>query len=254
MGSYVGQMMIVCFCVDFLLILGTNLLCGYPIELGRAALAALYGGIYCGISFLSPTCFLNSFPCRLISLFLVGLIAFGVTTNGVRKCGIYILLYLALNGLAQNLGTQGFLATELGAMGLFVLCMVGLRGKLAGKAYVPVELSYGNKVVTLTALQDSGNDLRDPVTGKPVLIVDAKTAEGLTGLSQQQLCRPVETMGKLPGLRLIPCKTVGGAGLLLALRLADVKIGSWQGSSLVAFSPEVLSAEGIYQALTGGMV
>ena len=61
-------------------------------------------------------------------------------------------------------------------------------------------------------------------------------------------------MGTLPGLRLIPYKTVGGSGLLLGLWLQDVKIGSSQGSSLVAFSPEIFSAEGMYQALTGGNV
>ena len=33
----------------------------------------------------------------------------------------------------------------------------------------------------------------------------------------------------------------------------NVKIGNWQGSTLVAFAPESLSAEGAYQALTGGV-
>ena len=87
-----------------------------------------------------------------------------------------------------------------------------------------------------------------------VLVIDVDAAERLIGLSRHQLCCPVDTIGMLPGLRLIPYKSVGGSGFLLAMRLSDVKVGSWKGSGLVAFSPEVLSAEGSYQALTGGII
>ena len=253
MDSHVGQMMIVCFFVDFLLILGTDSLCGYPIEFSRSCVAALYGGVLGGMYLLYDIMPSVSLLYAAGSLVFVGLIAFGISIDAIRKCGIYILLHLALNGLAQNLSSQSFLTTILGALGLFTLCALGFRGKLGGRTYIPVELSYGKNVITVTALRDSGNDLRDPITGKPVLVIDVDTAEKLTGLSRQQLYRPLETMGMLPGLRLIPYKSVGGTGFLLALRLAEVKIGSWKGSSLVAFSPEVLNAEGIYQALTGGV-
>ena len=254
MDNYVGQMMLVCFFVDFLLIMGTNSLCGYPIELVRPSLAALYGGIFSGLCLVSNVDYFNTFPCFMGILVFVGLIAFGVSLNSLRKCGMYILLNLALNGLAQNFGAQSLGATVLGAISLFVVCLVVLRDRFGGKTYIPVELSYNNKNITITALQDTGNDLRDPITGKSVLVIDVDAAERLMGLSRQQLCCPVEAIGMLPGLRLIPYKSVGGSGFLLAMRLSDVKVGSWRGSGLVAFSPEVLSAEGSYQALTGGIV
>ena len=41
-------------------------------------------------------------------------------------------------------------------------------------------------------------------------------------------------------------------GRLLAMRLQQVRIGSWKGSCLVAFAPDGLSRDGAYQALTGG--
>ena len=107
----------------------------------------------------------------------------------------------------------------------------------------------------MTALQDTGNTLCDPVTGRPVLVVGVEIAQQLTGLTQQQLRCPVEAIAEapLPGLRLIPYRAVGQpSGLLLALRLQDVRIGNWKGSSLVAFAPDGLSREGAYQALTGG--
>ena len=135
-----------------------------------------------------------------------------------------------------------------------LLCFFGFRGRIGGSHYLPVELFYGDKQIRITALQDTGNTLRDPITGRQVLVVGADVAERLTGLSPQQLRTPIETIDKLPGLRLIPYRSVGCNSFLLAIQLPKVKIGSWQGSSLVAFAPDFLSPEGAYQALTGGIL
>ena len=98
----------------------------------------------------------------------------------------------------------------------------------------------------------TGNTLQDPVTGQPVLVIGADAANRLTGLSREQLRSPVESLEALPGLRLVPYRTVGGSGLMLARKYQNVKIGKWKGSQLVAFAPERLG--GGYEALTGGAV
>lgn len=253
MEVYLDVVILLNFLVDFLLLLGTNRLCGYPMGWGRAALAAGLGGIYGGVCLLPGFTFAGNFLWRCVSLALMAVIAFGLTGSALRRGLVFALLSMALGGVALGLGDGGFWALVAGAACIFALCALGFRGRIGGKNYVPVELSYGENRVRLTALQDTGNTLRDPVTGKPVLVIGADAAHKLTGLSRQQLQNPVESMGALPGLRLIPYRAVGkSGGLLLAMRLRDVKIGSWQGSSLVAFAPEGLSPEGAYQALTGG--
>ena len=90
------------------------------------------------------------------------------------------------------------------------------------------------------------------MTGQGVLILDAPSAQHLTGLTLQQLNAPVESLGILPGLRLIPYHTVGNSGFLLALRLARVRIGKKEESIVVAFAPQTFGKD--YQALTGGRV
>ena len=106
-----------------------------------------------------------------------------------------------------------------------------------------------------SALLDTGNSLKDPLTGRSVLVVGAEIGESLTGLSREQFSRPVESVDALPGLRLIPYQAVGtNNGFLLAKKFSDVKIGSKQGSALVAFAPQRLSVDGEYQALTGGVL
>lgn len=253
MTIYLDLVILLNFLVDFLLLLGTNRLCGYPLQLSRAALSAVLGGIYAGACMIPGFSFLGNILWRTASLVLMACIAFGFSKSALRRGVVFALLSMALGGVALGLNGHGFWSIVASAGCVFLLCAVGLRGKVGLHSYVPVELSYGGKRVRLTALQDTGNTLRDPITGGQVLVVGADVAQQLTGLTVQQLKTPVESVGTIPGLRLIPYRTVGKeSGLLLAMKLQQVKIGTWQGSSLVAFAPEGLSSEGAYQALTGG--
>ena len=140
-----------------------------------------------------------------------------------------------------------------GAVGIFFLCIRLVEQRNVGSELMPVELHYEMERVSIWALRDTGNSLKDPITGNPVLVVGPKVAEKLLGLTQEQLENPVESVGVLPGLRLIPYRTVGCPnGLLLGMRLPNIKIGNWQGSSIVAFAPYGLGERQTYQALTGG--
>ncbi len=255
MPVYLDVVMLLNFLVDFLLLLGTNRLCGFPERPGRCALGGLLGAVYGGTCLLPGLHFLGNTFWRAVSLVLMAVISFGAHKNALRRAAVFVLLSMALGGVAMGLGDGSFWSIAGAAAGIFALCVLGFRGQLGARSYVPVELYYGGRHVSLTALQDTGNTLRDPVSGRPVLVIAPEAARALTGLSQQQLREPVEAMGALPGLRLIPYKAVGcDSGLMLGIKLSQVKIGSWTGSSLVAFAPEGLSTEGAYEALTGGTV
>ena len=255
MKSYMLMVMWLNFLTDFLLLLGTDRLCGYLPRPGRAALAAMLGSVYGGACLLPGFRFLGNFLWRMVSLLLMAGIAFGLNGSTLRRTPVFILLAMALSGVAVGLGTGGFWTVVLSAMCICILCCMGFRGRNGGADYVPVELNYGEKSLQLTALQDTGNTLRDPITGSSVMVIGADAAQKLTGLTRKQLNSPLDSVGALPGLRLIPYRSVGMQnGLLLAMKLPQVKIGTWQGSGIVAFAPEGLSPEGSYQALIGGMV
>lgn len=254
---YVDLVMLLNFLVDYFLLLGTNRLCGYPSGWGRTAIGAAVGGIYGGMCLVPGFRFLGNNLWKLVSLCAISLISFGVSRSALRRGVVFSLLSMALGGIALGFEGTGGWALVASAAAIAVLCAVGLRGRIGAATYVPVDLSYEGKRMHLIALQDTGNALRDPVTGRAVLVIGGDAAQQLTGLTQQQLRDPVLSMLSPPisGLRLIPYRTVGQpGGMLLALRLQDVKIGDQKGSCLVAFAPERLSAEGAYQALTGGTV
>jgi hypothetical protein len=95
------------------------------------------------------------------------------------------------------------------------------------------------------------------VTGESVLIVGAEVACQLLGMTKQEVAAPVETLasGQYSGLRLIPYRAVGqSCGMLMAMRLDEVKLGGVRTNTMVAFTAEGLSGAGEYQALAGGTI
>ena len=257
MRVYWNLVIVLNFGVDLFLLLCTNRLTGFPQKWQRCLLAALFGGVYAGVCLLPDWKFLGNWWWRFVSLGIMGTIAFGISRSALRRGIVFAVLTMTLGGCAQILGTGGFWPVLLTAVGLCFLCFVGFRGRIGGQSFVPVELTYGQRHAQLLALQDTGNTLCDPITGQNVLIVGPQIAAQLLGLTQLQLQQPVETVasGVVPGLRLVPYQAFGCAsGMLAALRFQDVRIGKWQGSTLVAFAPKGLDAEGTYQALTGGAV
>ena len=174
----------------------------------------------------------------------------------LRRGAIFVFLSMALGGIAQAMGRGGIGALMAAAAGVLGLCVLGFRENTA-QTIVPVELGYGEKHIRIKGLRDTGNGLRDPVTGQQVLVAGAEVAKELLGLSLQELYHPIETIAsaQIRGLRLIPYKAVGtSGGMLLGIRLAHVRVGKHQSSAIVAFTPEGMDRNNGYQILTGGCI
>lgn len=255
MEVYLDLVMILNFCVDFLLLLGTNRLSGFPSAPGRCALGALLGAVYSGVCLLPGFRFLGSLLWRGVSLALMSVSAFGMDRSALKRGSVFLLLSMALGGIALSMD-QGRVPTLLLAAGLvWLLCRFSFGERVGEREYVPVTLAYCGHSASFIALRDTGNTLRDPITDEQVLIVSGDIGRRLTGLTEEQLRAPLETLAQrpIPGLRLIPYRAVGqSGGMLLALRFDEAKIGSRAGSVLVAFAPEGLGRGEMYQALTGG--
>lgn len=232
------------FAVDYLLLFTAGAI-GNAEAKGKAYLPCAWMGACFGLAGLLPEAeLLRRWGVYAVFLILQSLSVHGITRQSLKRTALYLLLHLSLGKATTVPGSM--LSMLLGAVGLALGCLL-MR---SGGRYVPVELTYRDRCLRLQALRDTGNTLLDPLTGQPVLIVSREVARKLIGLSPAQLEDPVQAIGTVPGLRLIPYRTVGNAGFLLALQLTRVKIGNRQGSTLVAFSPKTLGEH--YQALTGG--
>ena len=185
----------------------------------------------------------------------MAVIAFGFDKSALRRGILFVLLSMALGGIAYGLGSSSFATLTSAALALCALCLLGFQNQTVGMQYVPVELSYEGNIVHVTALVDTGNTLRDPLTGERVLVVGAETAQKLLGLTEGELSAPIETMVRkgVPGLRLIPYSAVGQSGsMLLAMRCRNVRIDGKKCDAVVAFAPQALGKGQAYQALIGG--
>lgn len=249
---YLETLWILNFVVDFLLLIATNRLSGYPTIIGRTLLAATVGGIYGIICILPGMLFLSGIVWRLIFLGVIGWIAFGTTKDIIRRCILFSLLSMAMGGIALVLGRGGFLAVVFCAVFVCFMCIFGLRGKI-GNHFLPVQVRQDGKCHRFTALIDTGNMLTDPLTGQPVIVVSCDLGQRLIGEEKVQFADPVSALEHIQDGRLIPYHSVGTeGGLLAAKRYQDVTIGRWHGACLVAFSPQPLGRGEAYEALTGG--
>lgn len=242
------------FLVDWMLLLGVNRLSGFPPGLGRTAAAAALGGGYAGICLVPGFAFLSGGMWRAVSLSVMSMTAFGLDRTAVRRGVLFVLLSMALGGLAISMDSRHFAELSGCSVGLALLCRLGFGGIPGSRRFVPVEITYGGKTIGLNGMVDTGNTLRDPLTGERVLVADEGVAGELLGLTRPELENGIQTLERRPELRLrlIPCQTVGGNGnLLLCVNCDRVTVGGENLGTLVAFAP-VRFGDGAYRALTGG--
>ena len=255
MVIYLDLVMAVNFLVDLLLILGTNRLCGFPSGIVRVSAAAAMGAVYSAFAMIPGFFFLGNTLWRTVFLPMMGILAFGFHKSAWKRTGIFLLLSMAMGGVALGLDRKGIPALLLSAASVWLLSRMGFGGTVGGKEYIPVTVTAGERTVMVIALKDTGNGLRDPITGEQVMVMGPDVGEKLLGLDVEALRKPLESLHSHSGLRLIPYSAVGQpAGFLLAKRFENVKIGEHRRSALVAFAPEAIGAGQPFEALAGGMI
>ena len=267
--------------VNYLLLLCSARMGGQVIARIPMGIAAAAGGVYAVLVFFPALGFLLHPLWKLAVAGGIVLIAFGASGRLLRLTLIFFAVSFALGGTVfgiSMLGGRG-LGLERGVFyspvdlrtvilaaalcyALFSLLLRRSGRFTARREILPAVLRIGDKTLGLRALVDTGSHLVDPLTNRPVLVMDgALLGEFLGGsaLSPEALAHPVETLellGKRGGAhryRLLPYQAVGVAeGLLLAVRLDSVKIGAERYEDmLAALSPTPVADGGDYQALIG---
>ena len=243
------------FMMDHILLLLVRRILKSPATLGRIALGALAGSALMCVVIACPL------PCPFIKFFLFH----GVVSVAMLRAGLgipwgrkmlyaFFLLYAAgflTGGIMGWLAQYGewlevgslFFALAAGsyylASGVLWLVSLGLQ---RGRGRCRADLFWRDRKVTLTALVDTGNSLKDPFTGEPVSILEREAAEELF-------------QGRLPEeLRYIPYRSVGRKdGVLPAVRLERLCIYErgprWIQGPLVGISEDAVSSDGTYRML-----
>lgn len=154
-------------------------------------------------------------PLMLLSLPLAVLICFRAHgPSACLRCGVTTLGASFLTGGAASAlmggGMRPLAAVSLAACISWLCYMLVTLLPSAMCEVRQVELRVGENAVLLPAMLDSGNLLRDPVTGMPVLVVPRKAAATLFP-DAPDLC---DLRGLPLGFRLLSVHTAAGSSLL----------------------------------------
>ena len=246
---YIDILFLINFSMDYLCIYICSKVLHRKIKLGRMLAAAALGGVYSVISLFLPissavslaldcaTCLImcaivylekgRSLGSLLLSTFLF--VGISMMTGG---CMTAIFNLLNKLNLPLDLVEADGISTYLFAALALVAGIISLKSGQIISRRAPVKecrlhLSFCGKEFDLLGFADSGNLVRDPITGKPVIFVDRNTIE--KQLSLDFLDHFAE--GKLD--RDAPCKN---------LRLISLHTAT--GSSIAtAAAPESVTAE-----------
>ena len=237
------------FMVHFFTVLGLGKLSGNPVGWKRAAAVSLIGAAHAGACLIPGFSFLAGILWRLIFLCLMSVTAFGYSRRQLPWAATFIIVQFLVDALLTA-PVWAFVTMS----GLSVV-VYGF-GRFHRGRYADISIFHGGKTVTIRALVDTGNTLKDPISGLDVIVVDRDVAKALTGLDSSDLEDPIETLCAcfMPGLRLIPYQSIGQPrGMLLGLRVEEIRINGRIAQKIVAFAPQTIGQAKDYQALAGGM-
>lgn len=249
---YVDLYFFINFSMDLLCLYLTSKLLSDRLTLLRGVLAAAIGGIYANVVLFLGVGGLWGFLLDGISLVLLCAVAF-VRKGELKRLPLLSLVFAAVSAtlggimtalyyLFNRTGIFNFLRDSDGdgiSVWLFaalavisaVITLIGGRGatKKMSAAEVELEMTFEGKTVTLRGMTDSGNLLRDPLSGKPCIVVNARQ---LRPIIPRELRGEGNILSRLSSLRgetkkriaLIPTLTATGESMLVGLRDVQVRI------------------------------
>ena len=267
---YIDVLFLINTVANYLLLLTSAKICDAYTLRRRIFFASLTGGIYSIFAAMPEYEHLNTLAPKAICAAVMILFAFGFRKSIIRLFCVFIAVSAALGGIiyAISLGQNGvFSPPGLRALAISFLLSIGIIASVfrrTGRKITEthkIHISCFGKSLELTAFVDTGNNLKDPMSGTPAIIVSTIDIKPLMPKELYRLITtyaPAKALEALSGtehadkFRLLPYSAVGiENSMLLALR-ADVKIdGKPSPKTLIALSPTNVSDGGAYSAIIG---
>lgn len=249
---------------DYLLCLLTARAAGLCLKRLRYLFAALWGAVYACAAALPPLAFLALPGWKLLAGAAMAWIAFGAERRPLRCILLFFAVSAAFGGALLALTGGRPLRFSLRDLLLsFLLCygigtlLFRCQSLLRERQIRSVRVEHAGGCAVFNALLDTGNQLRDPVSGAKVLIASPRALETILRdsaalfetLGPVQMQTLSEQIPELAGrLRLLPFSAVGGKGLLPAFRPERLFIdGRERRDYLIAVSPQTAGDD--YEAI-----
>ena len=258
---YVDLLFLINFSMDFLCFYLTARILSHKLSVSRALVASALGGIYSDIAIFIEVGRIWGLVVDMAVCAIICAVTF-YRKKEINSLMMYTLVYLAVSMALGGFMTAIFnllnrvdLPMEEGAGdGISVWNFALLAGASAVITFVggnffkskssqriaSVKISIGGKSKTLRGLFDSGNLLREPISAKPCVVCDVSVMKDILPVSIYIAAiskgrRAIENIdvSESMGMRLIPIRTAGGEGMLVAIRADEMKVDSGKGERIV---------------------
>ena len=228
---YVDVLAAVNLFIDLLLLLCTKRFLKLRASLKRLVLASAIGGVLSLAALLPPLPFWLNLPLDALGAALLVFAAFGKTDfkSFIKRtavffaasfsfCGVMVFVYTAFRpkGMAVYNDVVYFNISPLLLIILTLVCYYTMRllqkltkGRV-GHTLCSVRLTAGGKAAEFCAMIDTGCDVKEPFSGKPVMIVERSCLEAFELANFQK--------------RIIPFHSLGGKGILEGFQAESAEI------------------------------
>jgi len=266
---YLDYLFLINFITDYITLLCTAKLSSVNIYRKHIITASIIGGLYACFCTIYSNHWINHPVIQLSCAILLCVIAFH-TQESIFRCTItFIFISSIFGGLLSPfvlhteytnyllINSKALLITF--AIVYFLLSHFYRQSrKQTSQAVYQVEITVHNKSIRLKALRDTGNELYDPISNLPILIVEQKQLEPLIPeLKESEFTKDVyeqfcilNTSSRLYGkFRLIPCQSISGKDVLLGFIPDHIIIDGKPAEMIVAYTNNKLSTNDRYQGI-----
>ncbi len=273
---YIDVLFFVNVMINTVILLSTATVLKIKYSSFRIFIGAVIGAVYACVVFFPEIRFIYSVMFKAAAAMIICVISFAPKT--FRQCIIYTAAFYATTAFFGVAALALLYFTDIGirlggviSNGVFYFnipisylifsCAVSYAAICIGdrmlkrrsrRRYSVITISKGGRSVSLRALVDTGNMLRDPISGKAVIIADVHAVAPLFEFDVEKYTdADSEFVSLPPGFRLIPFSSVGKSnGLMIAFVPDCVKIDDNVRSDIVtALCGGVLSKNRDYDAL-----
>ena len=236
---YVDLLFLINFSMDYLCLYICTKILHRKIKTLKIIIAATLGGIYSSISLFLPlnnlialiadiaVCFAMCAVCfceKKRPLYSTIPCAFLYVGISMMTGGCMTAIYNLLNRFplptdeieSDNLSAYLFAAVAAIA-GFISLRHSSFLSRRSTVSECKIEIVMGEKSVTLFAIADSGNLVKDPISGKTVILVDKSYLSEIVDIPSVEVFSEGKMTERSPkGIRLIPINTAAGKSALAA--------------------------------------
>lgn len=242
-------------CMNYIILFATGIVMKRKIKHIKLIIASLIGSVYAIVIYLNITKIASNIIMKIIlslimvwlsfseqnyKLLLKDVLMFYLISFVFGGCSFALIYFISSENVQMNngvlVGLYPIKVTLFAGVIAFIIIQIAFKitkNKISATDMICiVELTFENKKKKIKTLIDSGNMLKDPINGYPVVVIEEKAVEDI--LPKDLLKAMKEIQGGetknlenkyISKIRLIPFSSLGKQnGMLVGIKVENIKI------------------------------